>query len=100
MANFLNIAIYMLLCYWSIKLLKSIGIDFIVLFKSKVDHNIYFQNNTESYRVINTKDQPEQSVEPYRMRFNDKVLKNFLKHKPKKSQKQKIDYLDNIFDLI
>lgn len=99
MAEFINIAIYLLLSYASINLLKLMGLDLRAFLSPKIDHNIYIINDikeeqTELAPV--TKVDPEESTLRYNMNYNDKYLKNILKNKPIKKK----EYIDNIFDLI
>ena len=97
MVDFLNIAVYLLLTYGSFKLLKLMGLDIISFLVPKNDHNIYFQNfSTEKEPIKQPKQQSSNTVY-YKMNYSDRPLKAFLNHK---RIKKKVEYIDNIFDLI
>jgi len=94
MIELLNFATYLFLIYASINLLKMIGLDVKALFNVKIDKNIYFEANPTPI----TPEAPtiEKNIK-YKMNYNDRCLKKFLKHKKIRKKKE---YIDNIFDLI
>ena len=104
MADLLNISVYILLTYAGFKMLKFIGVDIKAFFSPKIDHNIYMSQLLQEpinldKNIISSRIEGKES---YKMNFNDKLLRDFIKHKPVayKEDKQDKDFIKNIFDLI